>query len=85
MSLKYSGMFKLITLILFIILFMFRPILRDMDKSMKLRDALIIDIDKMKQKIHEYSHAAEKKKRMMLKLSPSKKQSNTDSSESFSM
>nr|KAF7394449.1 hypothetical protein H0235_017044 [Vespula pensylvanica] len=62
-----------------------QPILRDMDKSMKLRDALIIDIEKMKQKIHEYSHSAGKKKSMMLKLSPSKKQSNTDSSESFSM
>lgn len=56
-----------------------------MDKAVKLRNNLIVDIDKMSQRIREYSFMSEKKKKMQSKLSPRKKYSNTDSSESFSM
>lgn len=56
-----------------------------MDKAVKLRNTLIDDIDKMSQRIREYSFISEKKKNKLSKLSTRKKYSNTDSSESFSM
>ncbi|KAL2731809.1 hypothetical protein V1478_004497 [Vespula squamosa] len=61
------------------------PILRGMDKELRLRNKLIIDVERMKQKIHENTLAAERKKKMMSKLFLRKKYSNTDSSESFSI